>query len=102
MNTALFSSLFWHRIAEVFIKWTDPPGSNIENETVTMSGGVLVMCRHSWPGIACGFALFILVFIYDKLSGASICVLGKARTKPAAVYRTGPGRRAAVALRFAA
>ncbi|MBK4714803.1 MULTISPECIES: inner membrane protein YbjM [Tenebrionibacter/Tenebrionicola group] len=55
------------------------------------------MCRHSWPGIACGFALFILVFIYDKLSGASICVLGKA--EPSLLLFIVPGLAGGLLLR---
>ncbi|NDJ58328.1 hypothetical protein GWD52_15275 [Enterobacteriaceae bacterium 4M9] len=36
------------------------------------------MSRHSWPGIACGFMLFILVFLYEKLSASPDNSLGKA------------------------
>lgn len=36
------------------------------------------MSRHSWPGIACGLVLFILVFLYEKLSGEPDSTLGKA------------------------
>lgn len=36
------------------------------------------MRRHAWPGMACGFMLFILVFLYEKLSASPITALGKA------------------------